>query len=190
MSVLAIRCPTCGSAAASTMTPNEYECSHCRSKFQIVRPADATVVSDLKIHHCPICGRAVQLQQSFKCTECGRVDFCDNCVVSIPVFGTERYACRACVSQKGWACRECGGYADTVCVRCAKRSCEEHLEKMFGLQVVGASGETFRIDFFTCPSCQGDVCWDCIEEKGFLIKTYSCKKCGSRLDRIQTDPRA
>src|SRR5208282_5096879 len=133
MSVLAIRCPTCGSAAASTTTPNEYECSHCRSKFQIVRPADRTVITDKRTHHCPICGRAVQTLQSFRCTECAKVDFCYNCVASIPTFGTQRFVCRACVSQKGWACQSCGSYATAVCINCKRHACGQHVAELFGL---------------------------------------------------------
>jgi transcription elongation factor Elf1 len=62
--------------------------------------------------------------------------------------------------------------------------------ELFGLQIVDrGSGETYRVDYFSCPTCEGDVCWDCVEEKGFLIKNYSCKKCGDNLERIETNPK-
>ena len=178
MSVLAIRCPTCGSVAASTMTPNEYECSHCRSKFQIVRPADATVITDSKIHHCPICGRALQPLQSFKCTECGREDFCEDCGTSIPTFGTKRFVCRACVNQKGWACQVCGSYAMMACVNCGRRACDSHITLVFGLRRKVATD----IRYFNCPTCRGQLCPACVEEKsGFFSTKYLCKKCGAEV---------
>jgi DNA-directed RNA polymerase subunit RPC12/RpoP len=178
MSVLAIRCPTCGSAAASTMTPNEYECSHCRSKFQIVRPADATVITDSKIHHCPICGRALQPLQSFKCTECGREDFCEDCGTSIPTYGTKRFVCRACVAQKGWACQACGSYAMMVCVSCGRRSCNEHIVTIFGFVKKG----DVKVRYFNCQTCLGQLCSACIQEKSGILSTkYLCRKCGNEV---------
>lgn len=181
MSVVAIRCPTCGSAAASTTTPNEYECSHCRSRFQIVRPADATVVTDARAHHCPICGRAVQTTQSFRCTECGRIDFCNNCVATIPSFGTERFVCRACMTQKGWACSSCGGYAMTVCINCKRRACGQHLVELFGLRYI-RNGKVIGVDYLSCPNCKGQLCANCVQEKSGIFSTkYYCKKCAGEL---------
>jgi DNA-directed RNA polymerase subunit RPC12/RpoP len=177
LSLLAIRCPTCGSAAASTTTPNEYECSHCRSKFQIVRPADATVVSDAKAHHCPICGRAVQTLQSYKCTECGKIDFCDHCVAPIPVFNTQRYVCRACMDQKGWACSSCGNYASMVCIHCKRHACGQHVAQLFG-----TVKSTTVTNYFNCRNCRGQLCSTCIQTKSGIFSTrYYCKKCGAEL---------
>ena len=133
MSVVAIRCPACGSAAASTTTPNEFVCTHCQSRFQIVRPADGTVYTDARTHHCPICGRAVQATQSFKCTECGETDFCGNCVTTIPSLGTQRFVCRACINRKGWACYSCGNYAPRACMVCGRHACQSHNFAMFWL---------------------------------------------------------
>ena len=186
MSLLVIRCPFCGSAAAETTTANEYECSHCKSKFQVVRPADATVVTDAKTHHCPICGRAVQTLQSFKCTECGKVDFCERCVASLPTYGTERFVCRACVSQKGWACQSCGSYAITVCVNCRRRTCREHVSEMFGLMRVGRDGSI--VAYFNCPNCHGQLCSACVQLKKKILSTkYLCGKCGGELE-LETEP--
>ena len=159
------------------MTPNEYECSHCRSKFQIVRPADATVVTDARTHHCPICGRAVQTLQSFRCTECGRVDFCERCVASLPTFGTERFVCRACVNQKGWACQTCGSYAMTVCINCKQRACEQHVAELFGLKRLRRDVTAF--EYYNCPSCHGQLCAACVKEKSGIFSTkHYCGKCG------------
>lgn len=179
MSVLAIRCPTCGSAAVGTTTPNEYECSHCQSRFTIVRPADATVVSDTRTHHCPICGRAIQTAQSFRCTECGRVDFCNNCVASVPSLGTQRFVCRACMTQKGWACSACGAYATAFCITCKKRACGQHVAQQFGTQHYQA-GQT-QVQYYTCPACNGLLCLTCVnEKKGVFSTKYYCKRCGTQ----------
>ncbi len=189
MSVVAIRCPTCGSAAASTATANEYECSHCRSRFQIVRPSDATVVTDARAHHCPICGRAVQTIQSFKCTECGRIDFCSNCVASIPSMGTQRFVCRACMTQKGWACSTCGGYSLTVCISCRRRSCGEHVAELFGLR--NARGQTVFFEFYHCPTCRGQLCGACIQEKSGIFSTkYYCRQCSTQVQLLSAPSRA
>jgi DNA-directed RNA polymerase subunit RPC12/RpoP len=156
MAVLAIKCPTCGSAAASTTNPNEYECSHCRSKFQIIRPSDATVVTDSRTHHCPICGRTIQTYNSFRCTECGKEDFCDNCGTTVPSFGTHRFVCRACVHQKGWACRSCGDYGFAVCISCKRRACSQRLTQMFGLTHTRNGKST--VQYFNCQTCGGALC--------------------------------
>jgi len=178
MAVLAIRCPTCGSAAASTTTPNEYECSHCKSKFQIVRPADATVTTDSRTHHCPICGKALQPLQSFRCTECGREDFCETCGTTIPAFGTKRFVCRACVSQKGWACQICGSYSTMVCVSCRRRACDLHITGLFGL----IRDRTAEVRFFNCPTCRGQLCSACLEKKEGVFSTkYLCRVCGTEI---------
>ena len=142
-----------------------------------------------KTHHCPICGKAVQNLQSFRCTECGKEDFCDSCVASIPIFGTQRFVCLECVNRKGWACPSCGGYAAIVCVNCGKRTCDSHIMELFGLQLQRPNGETYRTDYFNCLTCKGQVCWDCVEERGFLLKEYHCKKCGSNLEHTRQEMR-
>jgi DNA-directed RNA polymerase subunit RPC12/RpoP len=189
MSVVAIRCPTCGSVANSTTTANEYQCSHSQSRFQIIRPADGVVISDSRAHHCPICGRAVQTTQSFKCTECGRVDFCKSCVTSIPILGAERFVCRACMAIKGWACSSCGGYATLVCINCRRRACGEHTVGFFALQHVKGA-ETIRVEYFTCTSCKGQLCNSCIEKKSGIFSTkYLCRRCNTELEAASTPNR-
>ena len=178
MAVVAIRCPTCGSAAASTANPNEYQCAHCQTRFQLVRPADATVVTDARAHHCPLCGRPVQTTQSFMCTECGRLDFCSGCVAKVPSMATQRFVCRSCMNQKGWACSSCGEFANSTCVICHRRACGTHYSVIFGL----AKGS--KLLFMRCPSCGGRVCVNCIVTKsGILSDKYTCKKCSTELSR-------
>jgi membrane protease subunit (stomatin/prohibitin family) len=181
MSVVAIRCPTCSSVASSTTTPNEYFCTYCQRTFPINRPADATVTTDLRAHYCPMCGRAVQTTQSFKCTECGKIDFCTNCVASVPGTGAPRYVCRACMIQKGWACSNCGEYATSVCVNCRKRACGIHVSELFGLKYTKA-GETLRVEYFKCLTCNGQLCGSCVlEKKGIFSTKYYCGKCNTEL---------
>lgn len=176
MSVVAIRCPTCGSAVASTANPDEYVCSHCQSRFHFVRPADATVVTDARAHHCPLCGRAVQLSQSFRCTECSKTDFCSNCVATIPSMGTQRFVCRACMTQKGWACSSCGNLATSTCIVCRKRACIQHNAGTFSIR------EGKNLYFFTCPSCRGQLCNNCVEVKSGIFSTkYYCRRCRNEL---------
>ena len=176
MAVVAIRCPTCGSAAALTANPNEYQCSHCQTRFQLVRPSDATLTTDARAHHCPLCGRPVQITQSFKCTECGRLDFCSTCVTSVPSMGTQRFVCRSCMNQKGWACSSCGEFAHSTCIVCMRRSCGTHYSQAFGLP----RGQ--KLLYMSCPSCNGRVCVTCVETKsGFFSSKYFCKKCSSEL---------
>jgi hypothetical protein len=184
LSVIAIRCPTCGSAAASTSNPNEYVCTHCESRFQIVRPADATVLTDTRAHHCPLCGRAVQALQSFRCTECGTADFCSNCVVSVPSLGTRRFVCRTCMNRKGWACSTCGGLATTTCISCRRRACEQHNLASFGVSEGAIAG------FLTCPTCRGQLCKNCVEIRSSFFSTkYYCKKCRTELTWSQQQGR-
>jgi hypothetical protein len=154
-----------------------------------VRPADATVVTDARAHHCPICGRAVQTIQSFKCTECGRIDFCSNCVAPILSMGTQRFVCRACMAQKGWACSSCGGYALTVCISCRRRSCAEHVAEVFGLE--NARGSTVFFEYFSCPTCRGQFCRMCIQEKSGIFSTkYYCAQCSMQVQLLSAPSRA
>ena len=188
MSVVAIRCPTCGSVANSTTTPNEYQCTHCLSRFQIIRPADAMVTTDLRAHHCPMCGRAVQTTQSYRCTECARIDFCSNCVASIPILGAVRFVCRSCMVQKGWACSSCGEYAISVCVNCQIRGCEKHVIELFGLR---QSKAEIRVDYFNCRVCKGQICGNCFVEKSRIFSTrYYCKKCNTQLQLTSEQSRS
>ncbi len=143
-----------------------------------VRPADRTVVTDARAHHCPICGRGVEMVQSFRCTECGREDFCTNCVTSLPSLGTLRFVCRACMSQKGWACTTCGNLAVATCIICKRRACGQHNVATFGI----AERRGVRIGFLTCPSCNGQLCVGCVETKSGVFSTrYYCRKCRNEL---------
>lgn len=189
MAVLAIRCPNCGSAAASTQNPNEYVCTNCQTRFQIVRPSDATVVTDIRAHHCTTCGRPVQTLQSFKCTECGKADFCESCVTPVPSLGARRFVCRTCVQQKGWACATCGDYAGLVCGSCPRRSCEKHSSKIFGFADSEATW-TELLFFFDCPTC-GKLCSNCVEtKKGFFSDSFFCRKCRHQLQPVKQPAKA
>lgn len=175
LSVVAIRCPTCGSPAASTTNPDEYVCSHCRTRFQITH-LSATLISDTKPHHCPICGRPVSALKSFRCTECGKLDFCDRCVTAVPLMGTERFVCRRCITARGWACSECGEYAPSVCVACSRRACQQHVDTYFAFYV----GEERQVHYASCLTCKGQLCSSCAEVKRGLFSTkVYCVKCRS-----------
>lgn len=177
MTVVAIRCPSCGSAAASTSNANEWVCSHCQTRFQITRPADGTVITDAKAHHCPICGRPVQVIQSYKCTECGRLDFCESCVTAVPNLGAERFVCRSCVHNKKWNCAICGNYGATTCIACSRRACQEHDAKLFAYSI---GSDTIILN---CISCAGQVCADCAEPRRRFIRTrFYCNKCRNKLN--------
>jgi hypothetical protein len=188
MSVVPIRCPTCGSAASSTASPNEYVCDHCKTRFQIVRPSDGTIVTDAIAHHCPTCGRSVHTIQSFRCTECGRIDFCESCVTKVPTsLGAHRFVCRSCATQKGWMCSDgnCGDYGTRVCVACSRRACEKHISLIFAHTVGTEPVHEFR--FFSCETCGGEVCMNCVESRIgiFRAKSY-CSKCHNEL-RIRAE---
>jgi hypothetical protein len=180
LAVVAIRCPTCGSGATSTSTPNEYFCSHCQTRFQIVRPSDATVVTDERAHHCPLCGRPVKTTDSFQCTECGKFDFCNICVTSVPTFGAQRFICRTCLSHKGWACSTCGNYATVTCIVCKRHSCGAHYSATFGI----TSGA--KIYYLNCPTCRGQLCINCTDVKSGIFSTrYYCRRCHNELSPVQ-----
>ena len=178
MSVVPIRCPTCGSAAASTAKPDEYVCKHCSTRFQITQPS-AMLISDTKTHNCPSCGRPVSALQSFRCTECGRLDFCQRCVTAIPIQrGAERFVCRTCIMKKGLACSDCGDYGATVCFFCSRRACQKHVANLFGLYV-SEDDETY---YASCPTCRGTICNSCVQiKKRFFSTKVQCKKCGTEL---------
>jgi hypothetical protein len=178
LAVVPIRCPTCGSAAASTAKPNEYQCSHCLARFQFVHPGDGTVVTDTRAHHCPMCGRPVQTTESYMCTECKRLDFCDSCVTAVPSMGTQRFVCRECTKQQGWACSSCGKFARLTCIVCHRRGCQDHYMELFGHPQ--GKGLLFLMN---CPSCSGLICVNCTERKGLLSRP-SCKKCHTKLTRV------
>jgi len=138
------------------------------------------VTTDLRAHHCPMCERAVQTTQSFRCTECGRIDFCSNCVASIPILGAVRFVCRSCMVQKGWACSSCGVYVISVCVNCRRRACGEHVIEIFGLR--DSKAKEIQVDYFNCPVCKGQLCGNClVEKKGIFSTKYYCKKCNTEL---------
>jgi len=179
MSILAIRCPRCGGSAEPTGKSNEYKCVHCGTEAQFVRPGDGTVVSDSRTHHCPLCGKAVKLLQSFRCTECGTVDFCQTCMCPVANFGVVRYVCRACVAEKGWACPACGGFGASVCVNCGRRACSAHSDGIFG--VIHERRDETIVQFYSCPNC-GQLCTECIQEKrGLFSRKYYCPKCGVQI---------
>lgn len=174
LAVVAIRCPNCGSPAASTTEPNEYQCSNCRGKFHFVYPSDGTVVTDTRAHHCPLCGRPVQTTASFMCTECKRLDFCDGCVTAVPSMGTQRFVCRECTKQHGWACSRCGKFAPLTCIVCHRRGCKDHYMELF------AHPQRKDKSVLNCPSCSGLICVGCAERRGLLSRPF-CKKCHAQL---------
>ena len=187
MAIVLIRCKQCGGPAAPTGKLGEYNCEHCGTFSELVRPIDGTVISDSKTHHCPMCGRAVKLQRSFKCTECGSVDFCQNCVSSLPNFGVERFVCRACISEKGWVCQICGSFGIFDCANCGSRSCQQHIDDLFGIQHERRDGNT--VEFYNCANC-GRLCIDCLQVKRGLFSTkYLCPKCGTQIHSEIEPPR-
>lgn len=177
MSIVAVRCLRCGGSGVPTGKPDQYKCENCGTLLPLVRPGDGTVISDSKIHHCPLCGIELKPHKSFKCTECGFVDFCETCVSSVPNFGVVRFVCRACIDAKGWACQTCGAFGMFACVNCGRRSCQAHGEELFG--VLHQSRDEETVNFYNCPACNGPLCVGCVVEKrGFFSKKYYCGKCG------------
>ena len=127
---------------------------------------------------CPICGRPITTLGSYGCTECGRVDFCERCVTTIPLRGTERFVCRTCITKKGLACTDCGDYAPTVCHVCSRRACQRHLDGLFALYV----GQEREVHYAICPSCKGTLCSNCTQVKRGVFSTkVQCIRCGSEL---------
>lgn len=182
MSILALRCPNCGASTVPSVTETDkYDCMNCGNKgIQLIRPGDATVVNDSKRHFCQMCGRAVKSLQSFRCTQCGTVDFCSHCVSSIPNFGVERFVCRKCISEKGWACGICEGFGAFECVNCGRRSCQQHLPELFG-RLHQTRDEEDTVTFCSCENC-GQLCMDCLQAKRSLFsRKYYCPKCGAQI---------
>jgi hypothetical protein len=183
MTVVAVTCPYCRSNRniESTGNPNEYVCIHCQTRFQIVRPADGTVLTDVKLHHCPICGKSVQMNQSFRCTECNKVDFCANDVTAISRDGmTQRFVCRTCIIKNGWACSTCGDLASSTCVVCHRRACGRHKVEAFGIQ--GGRYDLTTTGYLTCQVCGGVLCRNCVDVDETIFSTkYICKKCRTKL---------
>lgn len=179
MSVIPLHCLNCGGKASSTANRDEYICQNCGKMFQIVRPADGTVMTDTRAHHCPICGRPVEVTQSYKCTECGKVDFCEVCVTSITgrETGVQRFVCKSCMVQRGWACSTCGNMTVATCIRCKRRACRQHMATAFAIQRYSEAR------YFTCPVCRGVLCNSCVEVKvGILSAKYYCKRCRTELN--------
>jgi len=135
---------------------------------------------DSRTHNCPICGRPVAVGGSYRCTECGRLDLCDYCVTTVPGVGFQKYVCRDCITQKGWACSYCGNYSRHVCIICGRRACDGHRETLF------AWLEKKSVYARACPACVGLVCKICAKVKSGVFSTkYNCPKCGSELVETQ-----
>jgi hypothetical protein len=184
LSLVPIRCPTCGSAAASTSNANEYVCAHCQTRFQIVRPSDGTIVTDVKAHICPSCRRGVQPPRIFRCSECQKVDLCENCVISVPAQGRERFVCKTCLVEKklGGLCGLCQKFAPTLCVSCGMAACDKHYGDLFARPF-----EAYTVLFFDCSTCRGRVCVNCAElHHGFLSTDFHCRRCHSKLEKTRS----
>ena len=187
MSILVVRCPNCGaSTVPSVAETDKYDCMNCGNKgIQLIRPGDATVVSDSKTHYCRLCGselgkKAVHPLRSFRCTQCQTPDFCEHCVSPVPNFGVERFVCRACLSEKGWACGICEGFGASECVNCGRRACQQHLPELFGL-IHRTRDEDDTVTFYNCENC-GQLCTGCLQAKrGLFSKKYCCPKCGTQI---------
>jgi DNA-directed RNA polymerase subunit RPC12/RpoP len=176
LSILPLRCPNCGSATSDTQKTGEYSCDHCGIRFQITRPQDKTDLTDRRAHNCPICGKPVSIDASYKCTECGRVYLCDACVAKVPGLGFQKNVCRDCMISKGWACLHCGEFSKYVCVNCLRMTCEKHQLSLF------VSEDTKSIVGRYCEKCGGFVCKYCAKQKsGFLSTKHTCPRCGLKL---------
>lgn len=99
MSKVPLACPTCGGKVKPTSIPQEYSCENCGARFVLVRPSDGTVVTDIKTHYCPVCGKPVSPTHAYKCTECGKTDFCETHISTIQTRGISRYVCPACKTR-------------------------------------------------------------------------------------------
>lgn len=179
MRIVTIRCPQCGSPCSKSENLDEYVCSHCGSKFKLLNPSSITITHDERTHNCPVCGKPVPVGSGYKCTECGRIDICDEC---IDVNEESRYICMDCIKKNGRDCSVCGKFSIYICAACEvtghsppTRVCGEHWEFFCKY---GSNGEYTR---FKCPNC-GDICGGCaIERKVLLLKKYICPVCGSDL---------
>jgi transcription elongation factor Elf1 len=54
------------------------------------------------------------------------------------------------------------------------------MDELFGLLHQSRDGDT--IQFYNCPSCEGELCVDCIiRKRGFFSTKYYCAKCGIQI---------
>ena len=178
MSIISVRCQRCGGPGVPTGTLGEYNCEHCGTFSELVHPLDGTVINDSKRHFCPMCGRSVKPLKSFKCTECGVVDFCESCVAKVPNFGVVRFVCRDCIHRKGWACEICMDYGASTCVRCGKHACQQHADELFG--IIHENNHERIVESYACAQCQGLLCLSClIQKRGWFSAKYICSHCGN-----------
>lgn len=193
MSSAALRCPSCGSAyVRRTERQDEYSCSSCGVNFQLLRPGDHVVTHDIRAHNCPICGKPVESGKGFRCTKCGRLDVCSECVDK----ASGRYVCLPCLRDSGQDCQECGRFATWRCPSCDQlashglnvkptRACDSHYPLMFSvsLSYERRRGDRYlRYAEFVCPRCGEHVCSLCaVKRRVLLSPRYFCRYCGSEL---------
>ena len=196
MSIVKIFCPHCGSTVTEEIEHDQYICKSCSTKFNYARPQDGVVVSDVKTHNCPICGRYVKGGEGNRCTRCKSNDVCPECVQVVD----RMLICRTCITNAKEECMVCGNYATLVCPSCEglkkkkisvepTQICDKHgtveqtilTDDWLYLSKPGRKNYTYNT--FVCKTCGGAVCYKCVvSESGFRSKQY-CKNCSTRLEK-------
>lgn len=182
MSVVEVRCPRCGSPShLRGDSTDEYVCSHCGALFHFIDPSQQTVVTDVRIHNCLLCGSPIQTGMGFQCTRCGKRYFCGSCVDKVK----DKNVCFECLAASKENCQSCGKYAVYTCASCGRRACSEHglyvgfVERGFRWDAASRR-ELARDLVFYCQNCRSFICRVCAKKK-FLTKNRYCPKCGSVL---------
>jgi DNA-directed RNA polymerase subunit RPC12/RpoP len=176
-----IRCPHCSYVSfLKNEKTHEYSCVHCGTTFVFVDTTEREVMTDVRRHNCPICGRPVMVE-GYVCKICGKEDLCENCVDEL----SHKIMCRNCIKQRELDCLVCGMVGIYQCPACGDRYCGEDAQFVFNIKGDYSGFKYFRLK---CPKCEDIVCRHCFVEKRSLFsgKTYYCRKCGSKLE--QTAP--
>jgi hypothetical protein len=178
MSVVEIRCPNCGAKCSSRdKGANEYHCEHCGTAFRFVDTTKREVIQDIRGHNCS-CGRPIRLGEGYVCTECGRKDFCSECVAAV----SDRIVCKECIKNKGLiptrlVCGVCGSHSLTYVSDSKRWYCQ--------------ACKTYPP---SCPHCTGPLTfveaygkWYCHGCKTYTQPAvYACYRCGGPLSFIKS----
>ena len=152
-------------------------CEHCGARFRFIDPTHRVIERDVRLHHCPICGRPVSPTESYKCTRCNEIDFCRSCIEEI----LGKYVCRDCIAKANEGCDFCGKYTYYKCGVCLKKTCRFHAYDHF----LVLEREKERVySLLMCQEC-GDVavCRSCAKPK--IFGRFSCNGCGNNLKVVK-----
>ena len=100
MSIIEIRCPRCASVShLKNKETHEYSCDHCNATFVFLDTTKKEIITDVRRHNCPLCGRAVKVGEGNLCTQCKKVDLCEKCVDEVSLHDNKIW-CKECIKEK------------------------------------------------------------------------------------------